>query len=186
MNTVLIPSLVAAKDVDSYNGSFIAATDIQNGSVFQKGALNATNSQVYEIVKPVTGKLNDLWMAFSPEDTIIKTANGNEYKPGLLDPRQFTNVAGTPFSAFKLQKGDIVKLSADGIDDTYAAGDTYLIASNDNYKLIFADEEAAATAMAAGTTAFKIINAADYISIAGASAIGSQRVSAYLVECVQN
>ena len=39
MKAVLIPTLTAAKNVDIYNGSFIATTDLDNGNVFAKGDL---------------------------------------------------------------------------------------------------------------------------------------------------
>lgn len=184
MKTVLIPTLVAAKNIDTLNRSFQYSTaDLENGSVFQAGT---ATKEVYSVVKPVTGKLNNLWMACSPEDTIITDAAGNQYKPGINNPTTFTNVAGMVFSAFKLQAGDLITITDAGIDDTYATGDTYLIAKNDSFKFAFADDTAAATAITAGTTALKIVDASAYISIAGLNAIGSQRAHAYLVEVVQN
>ena len=64
MNTVLVPTLTAAKNVDIYNGSFISEADLDNGAVFGKGDLSESGSQVYETVTPATGKLSGLWMAF--------------------------------------------------------------------------------------------------------------------------
>ena len=55
-------------------------------------------------------------MAFSAEDVVLTDALGNQYKVGTLDPRAFTNVAGTVFSGFQPQVGDIITISADGIE----------------------------------------------------------------------
>ena len=57
MKAVLIPTLTAAKNVDIYNGSFIATTDLDNGNVFAKGDLTESGSQVYKAGQPITGKL---------------------------------------------------------------------------------------------------------------------------------
>ena len=175
MNTVLVPTLVAAKNIDTLNGSFTSSTtDIDNGNVFSAGTLS---KQVYQAVQPATGSLSNLWMACSPEDVVITDSMGNQYKPGINDPRAFTNVKGKVFSAFKPQVGDKILISADGITGTAAA---YAIAANGAYTLAFA------AAAATDTLSFKVIDNEAYISIAGASAIGSQRVAAYLLECVAN
>ena len=83
--------------------------DLQNGSVFAKG--DEYSEQVYEIAAPAEGNLKGLWMASSPIDTVLTDATGNQYKPGILDPRAFTNPKGLVFSAFKPQVGDIITIS---------------------------------------------------------------------------
>ena len=176
--SILIPSLVAAKNVDSYNRSFKSTTaDIDNGNVFGKGDLStaADESQVYGVTQPATGSLSDLYMAFTAEDVVISDELGNQFKVGNLDPRSFTNKAGLVFSGFKPQEGDIIVISADGISGT---ADDYVVAANGAYKLAFA------SAAGAGLT-FKVIETT-YISLASANNIGSQRIKAYKLECVQN
>ena len=179
MNAVLEQTLTAAKNVDIYNGSFIYEdADLNNGSVFAKG--EEYSEQVYEIEEPATGSLNNLWMASSPVDVILTDATGNQYKPGILDPRAFTNPAGLVFSAFKPQVGDIITISADGIDGTYAEGTTtYVNAVDGEFKLAFGN------AQAENALSFKVIKPT-YISVASANAIGSQRIVAYKLECVAN
>ena len=177
MNTVLVPTLTAAKNVDIYNGSFISETDLDNGAVFGKGDLSESGSQVYETVTPATGKLSGLWMAFSPEDTVITDAVGNQYKIGINDPRTFTNVANVPFSAFKVNVGDLVTMTAEGFSNSIGEN-TYAVAQNGSNQLLFASD-------AIDGLSFKVIETT-YLSIAGANAIGSQRVTAYLLECVAN
>jgi hypothetical protein len=110
-------------------------------------------------------------MAYSPEDTITVDAAGNQYKIGQLDPRTFTNVAGLVFSAFKVQVGDKVLISADGISGDAA---DYVVAVNGATKLAFADA-------AISGLSFKVVETT-YMSIATGNP--SQRATAYLLECV--
>ena len=175
MKTVLIPSLVAAKNIDTLNASFVSANDdIDNGSVIVAGELN---NQVYNAEKPSTDSLSGLYMVFTAEDTIVTDAMGNEYKIGINDPRTFTNVKGKVFSAFKLSVGDKVLISAEGLT---GSANAYVEAVDGSYKLSYV------ATPTAGSTAFKVVDADAYMSIAGASAIGSQRVAAVLLECVAN
>ena len=175
---ILIPTLTAAKNVDTYNRSFIAQVDLDNGNIFSKGDLSdkTNESQVYKAETPKTGSLTGLWMAYNPEDVVLTDELGNQFKVGNLDPRAFTNVAGTVFSGFQPQVGDIVTISADGI--TGVANKFASVAANSN-KLAFgaAKAETGLSFAVVGTT---------YISVASANAIGSQRVVAYKLECVQN
>ena len=178
MNAVLEQTLTAAKDVDIYNGSFIYENaDLNNGSVFVKG--DEVSEQVYGIELPATGSLNNLWMASSPVDVILTDATGNQYKPGILDPRAFTNPAGLVFSAFKPQVGDIITLSAEGISGDYNDTMLYVNAADGESKLAFSATQAS------DALSFKIIKPT-YISVASANAIGSQRIVAYKLECVAN
>ena len=179
MNAILIPTLTAAKNVDIYNRSFVSTVDLNNGNVFGKGDLSteANESQVYQTAQPATGSLSGLRMAYSPEDTVLTDGLGNQYKVGTLDPRAFTNVAGTVFSGFQPQVGDIITISADGISGEISTNE-YVVATNGSYKLAFASA-------AIDGLSFKIIETT-YISVASANAIGSQRVVAYKLECVAN
>ena len=135
--SILIPSLIAAKNIDTLNRSFVSKTDLDNGNVFGKGELstNAGESQVYQTVTPTTGSLTGLWMAYSPEDVVLTDGLGNQFKVGTLDPRAFTNIAGTVFSGFKPQVGDLVLVSADGIS---GEANSYAVAANGTSKLAFA------------------------------------------------
>ena len=171
MKTVLVPTLVAAKNIDSLNASFIdSEKDIDNGMVFYAG--DYSKEQVYDVA--AVSELTNLYMAFSPEDTIITDAMGNEYKIGINDPRTFTNVKGKVFSAFKPQVGDKILITAEGIEGSL---NDYAVAATGKNKLQFA-------AAAVEGLSYKVIDKNAYISIGGATAIGSQRVAAYLLECV--
>ena len=173
--SILVPTLTAAKNIDALNRSFVGAVDLDNGNVFEKGELstNVNESQVYNAVAPTT--LSGLWMAFSPEDVVLTDGLGNQFKVGTLDPRAFTNTAGVVFSGFKPQVGDLVLVSADGIS---GEANSYAVAANGTNKLAFAAE-------AISGLSFKVVETT-YISVASANNIGSQRVTAYLLECVAN
>lgn len=175
--SILIPSLIAAKNIDALNRSFVSTEDLDNGNVFGKGELstNTGEGQVYKTVKPATGALKGLWMAFSPEDTVLVDDLGNQFKVGNLDPRAFTNVKGNVFSGFKPAVGDLVLMSANGIT---GAAKAYAVAKNGQSTLDFADN-------AIDGLSFKVVETT-YISVASANNIGSQRVTAYLLECVAN
>lgn len=171
MKTVLVPTLVAAKNVDSYNASFVdASNEYENGAIIAAG--DYSSEQVYEVA--AVSELHNLFMVFSPEDTIITDAAGNEYKIGINDPRTFTNVAGKVFSAYRPQVGDKILISAEGIKGT---ADDFAVAAAGENKLQFASA-------AVDGLSYKVLDANAYISIGGAAAIGSQRVAAYLLECV--
>lgn len=171
MKTVLVPTLVAAKNVDSYNASFIDENnDYENGAIIAAG--DYSKEQVYEVA--AVSELHNLFMVFSPEDTIITDAAGNEYKIGINDPRTFTNVAGKVFSAYRPQVGDKILITAEGIEGT---ADDYAVAAAGENKLQFASA-------AVEGLSYKVIDASTYITIGGATNIGSQRVAAYLLECV--
>ena len=177
MKAILVKTLTASKNIDALNRSFKSETDLDNGSVFQMGDLSTENgeSQVYTVEAPATGSLSGLWMAASPVDVIITDALGNEYKPGINNPGAFTNVAGLVFSGFKPEAGDLITLSADGIDGD---ADDYVVAVNGENKLAFAS--------AAGDGLTFKVEETTYISVAGINGIGSQRVVAYKLRCLAN
>lgn len=171
MKTVLVPTLVAAKNIDSLNASFIDTNaDYDNGAIIAAG--DYSKEQVYSVAE--VEDLHNLYMVFSPEDTIITDAMGNEYKIGINDPRTFTNVKGKVFSAFRPKVGDKVLMTAEGFS---GSADDYAVAEEGSNKLKFASA-------AVDGLSFKVIDDAAYITIGGATAIGSQRVAAYLLECV--
>ena len=99
---------------------------------------------------------------------------GNQYKIGLNDPRNFTNSKGLVFSAYRPQVGDKILISADGIEGT---ADDYAVVAAGETKLQYASA-------AVSGLSYKVLDDSAYISIGGASAIGTQRVAAVLLECV--
>lgn len=168
---------VVAQNIDAYNRMFIdESNDVDNGTIFQCSTPSTTSGedQVYAIATPATGALSNLWMAGSPVDTIVTDALGNQYKLGLTDPRNFTNVAGIPFDGYKPQVGDRIALTAEALAGTKGSN-TYVVAADGAVKLTWAS--------AAVSGLSYILRDTTYISIPDGS-IGSQRVTAYLFECV--
>lgn len=102
---------------------------ISDGSI---GTQRVTAYQL-EVVDNTTG----VWMAYSPE--VVTVVSGTKKYKGINpDPREFTNLSGEVFSAFKPQVGDIITITADGIGTTAIGTNTYAVAKNGQYKLDWA------------------------------------------------
>ena len=175
--TVMIPSDLAAKNVDAWNRSVISVDeDIENGAVFACGELSTDKKQndVFKIVKPATGDgLKNLWMAYSPE--VVVTQSGDFQVKGIdADPRHFVNIKGVPFDAYKIQVGDQVTLTAAGISGEKSTGN-YVVATNGSTKLAFA------SVPVEGVT-YKVLKETSIIIANGN--ISGNAVKAYLLECV--
>ena len=171
-HAVLIPAAIAAMNIDSLNRSVMSASPIDNGNILAMGAGYTTGSlaEVYAVAQPSAGSAADAWMAFSGDEIVVTNA---QYKGLDPDPRNFYNAAGKVFSAFKLQKGDVVVLTADAFSNTRTA-EGYAAPTASSYLLQW--ETAAATS---GLN-LKLIGAT-YISLA-TGAIDNQRVTAYRLE----
>jgi len=164
-----------------YNGAlvktFIHTADVDNGFVFQKGALStdADKSQVYTISAPAAAAgLTNLYMAYTAESNVTTGADGNQYRIGDLNPQAFTNITGKVFNGHKIAVGDKIKASAETLAGTKSTNE-YVVATAGTMKLTWA------AAAVAGVT-FKL-EKVDYFSIPQGS-IGSQRVEAYILECI--
>ena len=144
-HAVLVPTRIAAIDVDAYTRSVVSAdtvpVDIDNGNVFELLTKSTTTGEgeVWAATKN-TGTLTGLWMAYSPE--VVTTVSGSNSFRGLdNDPRSFTNVAGKVFDAFKPVIGDIITLSADALDSSTV--NTYVVATSSQFKLYWSGSAAA-------------------------------------------
>ena len=102
---------------------------IADGSI----APQRTTAYQFEVVDNTTG----MWMAYSPEIVDVVSASGKKYRNIDPDPRDFTNLSGTVFDAFRPQKGDIITMTAEGITGSKATGD-YAVAANGQYALAWA------------------------------------------------
>jgi hypothetical protein len=174
---VLIQNMVAAMDVSAYNRSVISSAstvDIENGNVFLLNAKSTTSgeAEVWVAAKG-TGSSTGFWMAYSPEIVTI-TSNGKEYRGLSPDPRDFTNIGGYPFDAFKLQAGDIITITADGTSGSPSTG-AYVNPTDNTFVLTWAASQGS-------YASFKLIKET-YISI-GSGAMDTQRVLAYQLQCL--
>lgn len=181
-NTVLQQVAVRAMNVDALNCDAIYTDgSLSNGSVFTRGAISATagNGELFTVVVPTTTTLSNLWMACSPEVVIITSASSNKYTGLSVDPRDFTNIAGTPIAAFKPEVGDLIKITADGITGGALSGLTvnqFAVAADGVFTL-------SPSASAISGLTFKVRSITDSITIADYKC-GTSKVAAALLECV--
>lgn len=173
-HSVLIPSAIAAMNVDSYNRSVLSASPIDNGNVFAMGAEYTSGSltEVFAINQPTAGSPANAWMAYSGDEIVLTDAR---YKGIDPNPRNFYNAAGKVFSAFKPQVGDIIVLTGEAFSNSFSSH-TYAAPIKESYLLQWE------SAAAASGLCYKYIGTT-YISLATGS-IDSQRVTAYKLECV--
>lgn len=171
-HAVMIPSKVAAKDVDAWVRSATSASaDLDNGNVVVLASQSTASGQgeVWLATQPTTGTLaSGLWMVGEP-DVVVTTSGSYQFKNIDPDPRNFVNPQGSVFTAFKLQVGDIVKLTADALTGSQSTN-TFVVAANASYKLTW-------SASAISGLSLFLLNDNDYISI-GDGSIGTQRVAA--------
>lgn len=174
-HNILIPEAIQATNIDALNRSVVGSADIDNGNAFILASKSTTagEGEVFVATQPATGSLSGLWLAYEPE--VVVTVSGNSKYKGIdPDIRNFTNVTGTVFSAFKPKVGDILLYTADGITGTKGSN-TYAVAANGQYALAWASA-------AISGLSLKLL-ATKYITI-GTGAIGSTRVTAYEFEVV--
>jgi len=177
-NSVMFPIKTSAQYDGSKIETFInAGADIDNGTVFVKSTLSTATdeSEVYTLTLPATGAgLTNLYMAYTSELNMIVGSDGNEYRVGDLNPKNFTNYAGYAFNGFKLTVGDRIKITGDGLGGTKSTN-TFVVATNGTGKLTWA-------AAAVSGVSLKLVKES-YFSIPEGG-IGSQRTVAYVFEVV--
>lgn len=104
------------------------------------------------------------------EPEVVITESGTyEFKGLDPDPRNFYNKAGRLFTAFKLQVGDLVTVTADALYGSQSSN-TFVVAADSSYLLNW-------SASAVSGLSMKLINDSAYIPIPDGS-IGTQRVAA--------
>ena len=179
---VLIESMIQAKNIDALNRSVKAEVDFDGGNLMVLTAPTTQGDDVWTASAPATGSLGDLWIAYNPE-VKYTYVNGKVYAGLSADARDYTNVAGEVFDAFKPKKGDEIVILADNVDasdvDDVVAGD-FLEAVNG--KKTFA-RVAAGTGATVGSTAFKVewVGSIDFPK----ARIGVEKVKAFKAVCVQ-
>jgi hypothetical protein len=171
-NGILVQNKVHAKDTDALNRPVVSASAVQNGHVMaiSNDGTNTNGAEVWTGVAPTTGNLSDLWMAYSPEVVIT---NG-KYRGIDCDPREFTNIAGRVFDAFKPQVGDIMTLTADNLAGTKGAN-TFVVATNTAFALTWG---------AAAVSGLSLSLIEETTLSLGTGSIGSQKIVAYKFEVV--
>lgn len=177
MSGILIQNKVAAMNVDAFNRPAVSASDIENGSVFNllTKSSDAGSEEVWVATTPATGALTNLWMAYEPEVPSVY-AGTKAYKGLSPDPRDFINKAGEVFTAFRLQLGDILTLSADALAGSKSTN-TFVVAADGALKLTWAASAGAGVSLS--------LKDETYISLATGSLGDTQRIAAYQFEVVK-
>lgn len=179
---IFIPRQIGAMNVDIWNRHAISGSvvgDVDNGSVFQ---LTGKSSEIDEFEVWTTAltsasPVNDvLWMAYSGEDFMpsLQPATSAD------DIKEFTNLQGKVFPAYRPQVHDLITLNADAILTTYADGDLYLVPVTGEKKMDWASTPAASG------LCYKYIQdiTIPFGSTSLNSSFASGREAAYIFECI--
>jgi hypothetical protein len=175
-HNVLVQNAVAAQNVDAWNRSAVAVSAVDNGNIVILSGISATagESEVFSAIVPSTGNgLTGVWMVAEPEVVITNA----QYKGLDPDPRNFFVAAGTKFTIFKPQLGDIVTMTADGLAGTKSTN-TFVNATDTTggFKPVWGASQTGSV------FSMKLLETT-YLSI-GSGAIDNQRVTAYRFEVV--
>lgn len=180
---IFIPRQIGAMNVDIWNRHAIAGSavgDIDNGSVFSLTGKSTEidESEVWLVAKTSGSPRSDvLWMAYSGEDFMPSL----QLTGGADNIKNFTNVFGKVFPAFKPQLFDLITLNADGILSAFAAGDTHLVPVDGELKMDW-------NAGDPGTgLCYKLIQTTTF-AFGGTglnSSFASGREIAYIFECIR-
>ena len=177
----LIESMIQAKNIDALNRSVTSAVNVAGGGLIALTAPTAQGNDVWTASVPASGSLGGLWIAYNPEVKYTKV-NGKVYAGLSADVRDYTNLAGEVFDAFKPKIGDEIVITIDAVDATGAnavRGDI-LEAKADQTTFT---RVAAATGATAGSTAFEVewVGTIDFPK----ANIGVEKVKAFKAVCVQ-
>ena len=171
-HAVLIPAAVVAKDVDAYVRPAISASAVDNGNVFTLSK-SGVSDESFLATFPTSASAVRCWMAGEPEMPFA-VAGSNEYR-GFGRIQDFYNSASKTFTAFKLNVGDIIQLSADGLDSATAS--TYAVPTNGTGKFTWA------TAASTGLTLRYLRTVT--VPQPNASAIGAGRITMFEFDVYQ-
>jgi hypothetical protein len=174
---ICVQTATMATNVDSLVRSVKCAGNVENGMVFQLASRSSTagEGEVWVATVPSSSAgLTHLWMACEPE--VVTTVSGtNKYKGLDPDIRNFINLAGDVFTAFKPQIGDLIQLSEDVLAGSKSTN-THVVATASAWELTWAGA-------AVSGLSLKLLGDKD-ISV-GVGTLGStQKQTAYLFEVV--
>ena len=177
---VLIESMIQAKNIDALNRSVKAEIDVDGGNLIALTAPTEQGNDVWTASAPATGKLGNLWIAYNPcvKYTVV---NGKKFAGLSADNRDYTNIKGEVFDAFKPVVGDEIIVTIDDVDATGAsavAGD--ILESKDGQTKFTRVAGGTATT---GSTAFQIewVGTVDFPK----AGIGIDKVKVFKAVCVQ-
>lgn len=179
---IFVPRQIGAMNVDIWNRHAISGSavgDVDNGSVFQLvGKSTEVDESEVWVTDLVSGSptTDVLWMAYSGEDFMPSL----QLHGDATNIKEFTNLQGKVFPAYRPQVHDLITLNADAILTAKADGDEYLIPVTGQKKLDWS-----ATRSASGLC-YKLIQTTTF-AFGGTSlnsTFASGRETAYVFECI--
>lgn len=178
---VLIESMIQAKNIDALNRSVVSASDVAGGGLLVLTAPTTQGNDVWTATAPTSGALGGLWIAYNPE-VKYTVVNGKKYAGLSADLRDYTNIAGEVFDAFKPKIGDEIVITVDAVDATSSSAVAGDILESKAGQTTFT-RIAAGTGATAGSTAFKIewVGSVEFPQ----AGIGINRVKAFKAVCIQ-
>ena len=174
---VVIKTRVQAMNIDTYNRTAVATSDVENGSVFNLNSYstNLGEGTVWNATEAGSVSAKGLWMATSPEVVITRDLMGSEYKGLTPDPRAFINFTGRMIDATFLAPHDIIEMTCAGIADVATLG--FLTPAATGFKLV---------ASATAGTGFTLKKVGTSILHIGSSSLVKVPVTTYKFEVVNN
>ena len=177
---VLIESMIQAKNIDALNRSVKAEIDVDGGNLIALTAPTEQGNDVWTASAPTTGKLGNLWIAYNPcvKYTVV---NGKKFAGLSADNRDYTNIKGEVFDAFKPVVGDEIIVTIDDVDATGTSAVAGDILESKNGQTKFT--RVAGGTATSGSTAFQIewVGTVDFPK----AGIGIDKVKAFKAVCVQ-
>ena len=177
---VLIESMIQAKNIDALNRSVKANIDVDGGNLIALTAPTEQGNDVWTASAPATGKLGNLWIAYNPcvKYTVV---NGKKFAGLSADNRDYTNIKGEVFDAFKPVVGDEIIVTIDDVDETGAQAVAGDILESKNGQTKFT--RVAGGTATSGSTAFQIewVGTVDFPK----ANIGVDKVKVFKAVCVQ-
>ena len=96
----IIESMIQAKNIDALNRSVTSAINVDGGGLVSLAYPTTKGNDVWTASAPADGALGGLWIAYNPE-VKYTDVNGKRYAGLSADIRDYTNIAGETFDAFK-------------------------------------------------------------------------------------
>ena len=180
LHGIMIESSIQATNIDALNRFVKATVDVDGGNMVQLTAPTTQGNDVWAAAVPTVA--TGVWIMYNPSEKLTEV-NGKYYAGLSADPRDYTNLANRPATAFKPKVGDEIIVSIDCLDtasqSTVVAGDFIEAkAAQSTFTRI-----AAGTGATASTTSFKV----EYVGYMpfNTGSIGITRYKAVKAVCVQ-
>lgn len=180
-NGYIIPKQIMASENDALVQNVITTnTDVMGGGAVTLGAYS---KGVYTVTATATATAGlGVYMAYNPTEHLTNV-NGKLFSGLSADPRDYVNLGGRPFVAFKPMVGDIVAFTA----GNFASGGTMPDKTTNKYVTTTATANqwgASNSATAAGNISFTCIDV-ETLPFPQAG-IGMEFAPLYICQCTAN